>query len=79
MVAKIIDGRSIAAEVRRQVAEEAKLLWEKHGVRPGLAAILIGNDPASEVYVGLKQKACEEAAFTFRRLTLPENVSEEEV
>ncbi|MBS7246924.1 MAG: bifunctional methylenetetrahydrofolate dehydrogenase/methenyltetrahydrofolate cyclohydrolase FolD [Candidatus Jordarchaeales archaeon] len=79
MVAKIIDGRSIAAEVRRQVAEEAKLLWEKHGVRPGLAAILIGNDPASEVYVGLKQKACEEAAFTFRRITLPENVSEEEV
>jgi len=79
LVAKIIDGRSIAAEVRRQVAEEAKLLWEKHGVRPGLAAILIGNDPASEVYVGLKQKACEEAAFTFRRITLPENVSEEEV
>ncbi len=79
MVARIIDGRSVAAEVRKQAAEEAKLLWEEHGVRPGLAAILVGNDPASEVYVGLKQKACEEAAFTFRRITLPEEASEEEV
>ncbi|MBS7288147.1 MAG: bifunctional 5,10-methylenetetrahydrofolate dehydrogenase/5,10-methenyltetrahydrofolate cyclohydrolase, partial [Candidatus Freyarchaeota archaeon] len=79
MVAKIIDGRSVAAEVRRQVAEEAKLLWEQYGVRPGLAAILVGNDPASEVYVGLKQKACEEAAFTFRKISLPGEVSEEDV
>lgn len=79
MVAKIIDGRSVAAEVRRQVSEEAKLLWEQYGVRPGLAAILVGNDPASEVYVGLKQKACEETAFTFRKISLPGEASEEDV
>ncbi len=79
MVAKVIDGRKIAAEIRGRVIEEARTLWEQHGIRPGLAAILIGRDPASEVYVGLKQKACEEAAFTFRKISLPESVSEKEV
>lgn len=79
LVAKIIDGRAIAAEIRKQVAEEAKLLCEQYGVKPGLAAILVGNDPASEVYVGLKQKACEEVAFVFRKIPLPGGVGEEDV
>jgi len=79
MGARVIDGRRIAAEIRKQLAEEAKLLWEEHGVRPGLAAILVGSDPASEVYLRIKRKACEEASFEFRKYSLPENVGEEDV
>ena len=79
MGARVIDGRRIAAEIRKQLAEEAKLLWEEHGLRPGLAAILVGSDPASEVYLRIKRKACEEASFEFRKYSLPENVGEEDV
>jgi methylenetetrahydrofolate dehydrogenase (NADP+) / methenyltetrahydrofolate cyclohydrolase len=59
MTAHIIDGKKIAAEVRSEVAEEAKELGDK-GVMPGLATVLVGDDPASHVYVRAKRKACAE-------------------
>ena len=60
MTARIINGKEIAAAVRGEVAEEAKELGDK-GVTPGLATVLVGDDPASHVYVRAKRKACAEA------------------
>ena len=54
MTAKIIDGKSIAAEMRLKIAEEVEEIKKKFRVTPTLAVILVGNDPASEVYVGNK-------------------------
>lgn len=62
MPAELIDGVSIAREIRREVAEKAALLTER-GVRPGLAVVLVGDDPASAVYVRSKGLACEEAGM----------------
>jgi methylenetetrahydrofolate dehydrogenase (NADP+)/methenyltetrahydrofolate cyclohydrolase len=78
MTARIIDGKAIAAEVRAEVAERARALAER-GVRPGLAAILVGDHPASKVYVGMKQKACAEAGIHSERIDMPADVPEEEV
>jgi len=78
MTARIIDGKAIAAEVRAEVAERARALTER-GVRPGLAAILVGDHPASKVYVGMKQKACEEAGIYSERVDMPADAPEEEV
>lgn len=62
MSAQIIDGKAIAAEVRKEVAEEAGRLGEA-GVTPGLATVVVGDDPASKVYVGAKRKACAEVGI----------------
>jgi methylenetetrahydrofolate dehydrogenase (NADP+)/methenyltetrahydrofolate cyclohydrolase len=56
-VAKIIDGKAIAAEMREQIAADVKVLMDQ-GVTPGLAVVLVGEDPASRVYVSMKEKAC---------------------
>ncbi|UJR80812.1 bifunctional methylenetetrahydrofolate dehydrogenase/methenyltetrahydrofolate cyclohydrolase FolD [Sandaracinus amylolyticus] len=56
MTAKIIDGKAIAAEVKAEVAERVKAFVEKHGRAPGLDVVLVGDDPASQVYVGSKEK-----------------------
>lgn len=78
MTARIIDGKAIAAEVRAEVALRVRALAER-GVRPGLAAILVGDHPASKVYVGMKQRACEEAGIYSERIDMPADVPEEEV
>ncbi|MEJ7789225.1 MAG: bifunctional methylenetetrahydrofolate dehydrogenase/methenyltetrahydrofolate cyclohydrolase FolD [Thermoleophilaceae bacterium] len=62
MSARIIDGKAIAATVRARVAEEVAEL-KAAGVEPGLATVLVGEDPASHVYVRMKRKACEEAGI----------------
>jgi methylenetetrahydrofolate dehydrogenase (NADP+) / methenyltetrahydrofolate cyclohydrolase len=62
MTAKILDGKALAARIRAGLADEAKVLAGK-GVQPGLAVVLVGEDPASQVYVGGKTKACREAGF----------------
>jgi len=62
MTARIIDGKAIAAEVRSEVAREAKALADA-GVTPGLATVLVGEDPASKVYVSSKHKACAEVGI----------------
>src|SRR5512135_3543114 len=56
-MAKIIDGKAIAAKVRGEIAAEVRQLIDQ-GVRPGLAVVLVGEDPASKVYVSMKEKAC---------------------
>ncbi|MGI8412429.1 MAG: bifunctional methylenetetrahydrofolate dehydrogenase/methenyltetrahydrofolate cyclohydrolase FolD [Solirubrobacteraceae bacterium] len=61
MPAGIIDGRAVAARIRADLALEVSELTERRGRPPGLATILVGEDPASELYVGLKRRACAEA------------------
>src|SRR3954454_17974326 len=63
MGAQIIDGKAVAARVRAEVADEVKAFAEEHGRPPGLATILVGDDPASAVYIGGKQKASAEAGI----------------
>jgi methylenetetrahydrofolate dehydrogenase (NADP+) / methenyltetrahydrofolate cyclohydrolase len=75
MTAKIIDGNAIAKEIRAQWKERAERLKAK-GVVPGLAVIIIGDDPASRVYVRNKVRACAEAGLYSEKIELPANVSE---
>ena len=75
-MAVIIDGNKIAQEIRQAVSKEALALKEKTGVVPGLAVILIGEDPAAKVYVARKAKACAEAGFLSREFKLPADTSE---
>lgn len=78
MGARIIDGKAIAAQVRAEVAERVARL-AREGIRPGLAAVLVGDHPASKIYVGMKQKACAEAGIFSERVDLPADAPEEEV
>ena len=74
--AERIDGRAVAAEVTGRVAAEARRLKAEHGVVPGLAVVLVGNDPASEVYVAGKGRKAEEVGFFSIQHTLPAATSE---
>jgi methylenetetrahydrofolate dehydrogenase (NADP+)/methenyltetrahydrofolate cyclohydrolase len=76
--AKIIDGKAIAAEIRSEVATRVRGLAQR-GVTPGLAAVLVGDDPPSKIYVGGKQKASEEVGIRSRRYDLPADISEKEL
>jgi methylenetetrahydrofolate dehydrogenase (NADP+)/methenyltetrahydrofolate cyclohydrolase len=75
MTARIIDGRAIAAEVRAEVAGRVKALADR-GVTPGLAAVLVGEDEPSKIYVGGKQKASAEVGIHSERLDLPGDISQ---
>jgi methylenetetrahydrofolate dehydrogenase (NADP+)/methenyltetrahydrofolate cyclohydrolase len=77
-MAKLIDGKAIAARVRAEAALETAELKEK-GVVPGLAVVLVGNDPASRIYVNNKKKACAEAGIRSEEYTLPETAEQEEL
>ena len=79
MPAQIIDGKAVAARVRAQVAEEVAAFAAEHGRPPGLATILVGDDPASGVYVGGKQKASAEVGIEGFSHELPGDVTEQEV
>jgi methylenetetrahydrofolate dehydrogenase (NADP+)/methenyltetrahydrofolate cyclohydrolase len=79
MGAQIIDGKAIAARVRAQVAEEVAAFAAEHARAPGLATILVGDDPASAVYVGGKQKASAEVGIQGFSHKIPGDASEEEV
>jgi methylenetetrahydrofolate dehydrogenase (NADP+)/methenyltetrahydrofolate cyclohydrolase len=72
----IIDGKVIAAKVRAEVAQAVKEIESRAGVTPGLALIRVGNDPASEVYVRGKAKACQETGMAGFEHILPEETSE---
>lgn len=74
-MAKIIDGKRIAEDIYKELKEEVENLEDK----PGLAVILIGDDPASSVYVRNKEKACKRLNFNFKLLKFPSNVSIEEL
>jgi methylenetetrahydrofolate dehydrogenase (NADP+)/methenyltetrahydrofolate cyclohydrolase len=60
----LIDGKAVAAKVRAEVAERTKKLHDETGILAGLAVIIVGEDPASQVYVANKHKACHEAGIT---------------
>ncbi|MFA5508322.1 MAG: bifunctional methylenetetrahydrofolate dehydrogenase/methenyltetrahydrofolate cyclohydrolase FolD [Vulcanimicrobiota bacterium] len=79
MNCKLIDGNKIAQEVRHEAAERANLVLKKTGIRPGLATVLVGTDPASQTYVRMKHKACEEAGIESFGLVLPAGVSQSEL
>jgi methylenetetrahydrofolate dehydrogenase (NADP+)/methenyltetrahydrofolate cyclohydrolase len=76
MSARIIHGKAIAAALRGQVAAEVARLSQAHGLVPGLAVVLAGSNPASEVYVGSKARATEEAGMRSFDHRLPESVAE---
>jgi len=78
MTAKIIDGAACGREIRAQVAAEAAGLAAE-GTVPGLAVVLVGSDPASEVYVRSKTRACHEAGMHDRLVQLPDSVSQDEL
>ena len=78
MTAKILDGKKMSAEIREAIKEKVVLLKEK-GIVPGLAVILVGDNPASKVYVGQKEKGCLEAGFASFLHRLPETTSQEEL
>lgn len=79
MGARIIDGKALAARVRIEVAREVEELVARGGRRPGLATVLVGEDPASAVYVSGKQKACAEAGIAGFDHRLPADSSHDRV
>lgn len=79
MSAKIIDGQAIADEIRQEIAAEVEQLKAEHGLTPGLAAVLVGESPASQSYVRMKRRACEKAGILSFGHYLPEKATQEEV
>lgn len=79
MSARIIDGNAVAARVRAECAQRVKKIREGAGRAPGLAVIMVGENPASAVYVRNKMRACEDVGIVSRRWLYPDSVSEEEV
>ena len=79
MSAAIIDGKAFAATIRAQVAQETAAFREKTGIQPGLAVVLVGKDPASEVYVRNKGIQAKEAGFNSLEYRLPENTIQAEL
>ena len=79
MTAKIIDGKAIAAELREDVAKGVKELIAAGGTQPGLATVLVGDNPASHTYVRMKRKACAKAGIESFHHELPDDASQEEV
>ena len=78
MSAVRMDGKALSAKVRGSILAETEEL-KKTGVTPGLAGIIVGNDPASEIYVRNKERACEQCGFYREKYALPEETSQEEL
>jgi methylenetetrahydrofolate dehydrogenase (NADP+)/methenyltetrahydrofolate cyclohydrolase len=79
MTARIIDGKAIAAELRARVADEVARVRREHALTPGLAVVLVGNDPASEVYVRSKHKQTQAAGMASFEHRLPADVAQDEL
>ncbi|MCD6289071.1 MAG: bifunctional methylenetetrahydrofolate dehydrogenase/methenyltetrahydrofolate cyclohydrolase FolD [Anaerolineae bacterium] len=79
MTATIIDGKAIAAEIRQEIKAEVAALKEKYRKVPGLATVLVGDNPASQTYVRMKGRACEEVGIHSVRPTLPNDATQEQV
>ncbi len=78
-MAKIIDGKAVSAAVKEEVAAEAAKLKDEHGLKVGLAVVIVGSDPASRVYVNNKKKACEAVGFRSTEYALDENTTQEQL
>src|SRR5580704_12417448 len=79
MTARIIDGKVIAAELRGRVADEVARIKREHGLTPGLAVVLVGSDPASQVYVRSKHKQTQEAGMASFEHVLPADVAQQDL
>ena len=79
MSAKIISGTEAAKEIREELKKEIAELKEKHGLTPGLATVLVGDDPASKVYVGQKEKSCNNLGIYSKMINLPGDTAEEDL
>ena len=78
-MANIIDGKLVSANVRAELSEKTVAFKEKHGHAPGLAVIIVGEDPASKIYVRNKKKACEEIGYNSFEYALPESTTQDEL
>lgn len=78
-MAQIIDGKAVSAAVKQEVAEETARLKEEKGLKIGLAVVIVGNNPASRVYVNNKKKACETVGFQSFEYALDENTTQEQI
>ncbi len=76
---QLIDGKSLAAKVQQNVAEEVEQLKQEKNIVPGLAVILVGDDPASHAYVKMKAKACEKVGFYSITHNMPDTISQDEI
>ena len=79
MTANILDGKALAEEIRREVAMGVAEMQQKHGLTPGLAAVLVGDDPASAIYVRNKRRACDEVGMVSNTILLPADSTNEQV
>ncbi|MGE3154655.1 MAG: bifunctional methylenetetrahydrofolate dehydrogenase/methenyltetrahydrofolate cyclohydrolase FolD [Nitrospiraceae bacterium] len=79
MAAQLIDGKALAQQIRERIAKDVVDLVAQKGVRPGLAAILVGDDPASHIYVRNKQKACDAAGIYVDENKLPTSTTQAEL
>ena len=78
-MANIINGKEISATIRAEIKEATERLVAESGVRPGLAVIIVGEDPASQVYVRNKKRACDEVGFYSESYELPESTTQDEL
>lgn len=78
-MAKIIDGKAISAQMRAEIKEQTAQFVAKHGIRPGLAVIIVGDNAASQVYVRNKRRACEEVGFYSEAYEMPANTTQDEL
>lgn len=76
---QIIDGKKVSAQVKEEVRKQTLELKETHGITPGLAVVIVGDDPASRVYVNNKKKACEVVGFKSEEYALPASTTQEEL
>lgn len=79
MSAKIIDGRKISSEIRKEISKEVENIKLKHKVTPNITTIVVGNDSQSNLYLKLRDKACGEVGIKSNHIVFPENISEKEV
>lgn len=76
---QIIDGKKVSTQVKEEVRKQTLELKEMHGIIPGLAVVIVGDDPASRVYVNNKKKACEVVGFKSEEYALPASTTQEEL
>ncbi len=78
-IARLISGTRISQDIKNEITEEVKEMKRTKGIVPGLAAILVGDNPASKIYVGSKQRGCEQVGFKSESIKMDESVSTEDV
>ncbi len=79
MSAIILDGKAVAARIQQEVADSVKAMKQQHGVTPGLAAVLVGENPASQMYVKMKRNRCAEVGIESFGHELPASISQQEL